>query len=79
VNVGSLRELFFYNQLDATQQVDFSKTGDFLINGKYTYEVGGQKKTFEQIADIPNSFLAVDEIEFGSKSRIPLWLFGFMY
>ena len=35
--------------------------GDFLVNDKYLFEVGGRKNSFEQIADVPNSFLAVDE------------------
>ena len=39
----------------------------------------GAKKTFSQIKDIPNSFLAVDGTEVGRGNRIPLWLFGFLY
>jgi hypothetical protein len=31
------------------------------------------------IQDIPDSFLAVDDTEVGVRSRIPLWLFGFLY
>ena len=46
---------------------------------KYLFEVGGKSKTFEQIKDLPNSYLAVDDIEFGHKNRIPLWLFGLLY
>ena len=36
-------------------------------------------KTFDQIADLPNSYLAVDDTETGSGCRIPLWMFGFLY
>ncbi|MDO5526810.1 MAG: hypothetical protein Q4F85_12085 [Prevotella sp.] len=43
------------------------------------FEVGGKKKSFEQIADVPSSFLAVDDTEVGYGNRIPLWLFGFCY
>jgi len=42
------------------------------------FEVGGRKKSFEQIKDEPDSFLAVDSIEIGNGNRIPLWLFGFL-
>ena len=49
------------------------------INGKYLFEVGGSKKTFAQIKDIKNSFLAIDNEEIGRGDRIPLWLFGFSY
>ena len=33
------------------------------INGKYLFEVGGSKKTFTQIKDIKDSFLAIDNEE----------------
>ena len=46
---------------------------------KYLFEVGGRRKTFQQIKDIPDSFLAVDDLEIGYGNRIPLWLFGFLY
>jgi hypothetical protein len=53
--------------------------GDFTVDGKYIFEVGGSNKNFSQIADIPNSYLAVDNIEMGFAKKIPLWLFGFLY
>ena len=34
---------------------------------------------FEQIKGIPNSYLAIDDIEMGIEKKIPLWLFGFLY
>jgi len=55
------------------------KQGDFLVNGKYLFEVGGAQKTFDQIADIPYSYLAIDDVEVGNGNRIPLWLFGCLY
>jgi hypothetical protein len=39
----------------------------------------GPKKSFNQIKDIENSFLAIDGVEFGRGNKIPLWLFGFLY
>ena len=78
-NRGTLRETFFLNQLSYVGAVNYPKQGDFLVNQKYLFEVGGHKKTFDQIKDIPDSFLAVDDIETGRKNRIPLYMFGFLY
>jgi len=78
-NKGNLRETFFYNQLQAVSKVNSSKKGDFFVDERYVFEVGGGNKKFSQIADIPDSYLAVDEIEIGWGNRIPLWLFGFLY
>ncbi len=43
------------------------------------FEIGGRNKGFEQIKGIPNSYLAIDDIEIGIGKKIPLWLFGFLY
>ena len=79
IDVGTLRETFFFNQLHATQEVLLPANGNFMVNRKYLFEVGGRNKTFEQIKDIPNSFLAVDDLEIGHHNRIPLWMFGLLY
>ena len=76
---GTLRESFFNNQVGAVYRLAFPKKGDFLVEGKWLFEVGGESKTFEQIKDLPDSFLAVDDTEVGRGARIPLWLFGFLY
>jgi len=79
-NIGCARETFFLNQLRAAgYTVTYPKAGDFLVNDKYLFEIGGKGKSFQQIRDIPNSFLAVDDTEVGIRSRIPLWMFGFLY
>lgn len=79
VDLGNRRETFFNNQLQVIGNVTMPVKGDFLIDGKYLFEVGGSGKTFDQIKDEPNSFLAVDDVEIGSGSRIPLWMFGLLY
>lgn len=79
VNKGNERETLFCCQLQVNTDVKHPLKGDFLVNDKYLFEVGGRKKSFEQIADVPNSFLAVDDTEVGYGNRIPLWLFGFTY
>lgn len=79
VNKGNERETFFYNQLKIKHNVSCPQTGDFIIDDRWLFEVGGKKKSFDQIADIPDSYLAIDDIESGYGNRIPLWLFGFLY
>lgn len=79
VDKGNERETFFISQMRVLHDVSYPKQGDFLIDDKHLFEVGGKGKTFEQIADVPDSYLAVDDTEVGSGSRIPLWMFGFLY
>jgi len=80
VDVGCLRELYFVNQLRAGgHDVTYPKQGDFMVNGKHLFEVGGAGKGFDQIRDLPDSFVVSDDIEVGRGNRIPLWLFGFLY
>jgi hypothetical protein len=78
--IGTLRECFVINQLSAKHDVEYSKEhGDFRVDGKWTLEVGGHDKSFAQIADIPNSYVLADEIEFPVGKKLPLWLVGFIY
>ena len=79
IDKGNERETFFCSQLKASQEVIYPQKGDFMINDKYLFEVGGKGKTFDQIADLPDSYLAIDDTEIGHGNRIPLWLFGFLY
>lgn len=77
-NIGTARETFFVNQLSAVTQVILAPQGDFIIDN-YTFEIGGKRKTFDQIKDIPNSFIVADDIEIGYKNKIPVWMFGLLY
>lgn len=79
VDKGNERETFFYSQLIVKIQIQYPRRGDFLIDDKYLFEVGGKSKTFDQIADEADSFLAVDDTEVGHGERIPLWMFGLLY
>lgn len=80
LNVGTLRECFVVNQLSVDHTVEYGKTqGDFLIDGKITVEVGGQDKSFDQIADIPNSYILADSMEFPIGKKLPLWVVGLLY
>ena len=79
-DIGCMRETFFLNQLRAAgHELTYPPAGDFLADGEFLFEVGGKGKSFDQIRDIPDSFLAVDGIETGYGNRIPLWMFGLLY
>lgn len=78
-NEGNIRETFFANQMSVSYLLNTSVQGDFLVNDKYIFEIGGKNKSFNQIKDLENAFLAIADIETGHGNRIPLWLFGFLY
>ncbi|MBR5336430.1 MAG: ATP-binding protein [Lachnospiraceae bacterium] len=80
INTGTKRETFFLNQLrSAGYEVLYPSCGDFIVNGRFLFEVGGKDKSFDQIKDIPDSFLAIDDVEVGRGNKIPLWMFGLLY
>ena len=78
-NLGTIREVFFYNQLSGLHNISQSKEADFLVDNKYTFEVGGKNKTTSQIQGVENSWLVKDDIVQPVGRVIPLWLFGFLY
>ncbi|NOQ29841.1 MAG: AAA family ATPase [Helicobacteraceae bacterium] len=77
--IGTIRETFFASQVGYLHTLHYPKRGDFSIDENYFVEVGGKNKTFEQIKDIPNSFVVADDLEVGFRNKVPLWLFGFLY
>jgi predicted AAA+ superfamily ATPase len=79
VNIGTIRETFFLNQMRYLFPVNYPKTADIYVDNKYTFEVGGKNKGKTQINDFENSFIAKDDIETGYANVIPLWMFGFLY
>jgi len=79
VNKGSLRETFFLNQVSLMHQVTLPKQGDFFVDDKYTFEVGGKNKTVKQIANIDQAYIVSDDLDYGFQNKIPLWIFGFLY
>jgi len=79
INIGNIRETFFYNQLSVNNEVYASKKSDFFVNNRYTFEIGGKNKKHKQIININDAFVVKDDIEIGNDNIIPLWLFGFMY
>ena len=77
--IGTVRETFFANQVGNVYPITSSDRGDFIVDNKYTFEVGGKNKTFKQIKDIENSYLVIDDDFTVNEKKIPLWLFGFLY
>ncbi len=88
IDKGSARESFFVNQIKNSNYSQLklyddtifsSNIGDFLVENRYIFEIGGKNKSFNQIKDIENSYIVSDDIEIGYGNKIPLWLFGFLY
>jgi len=78
-NYGNLRECFFVNQVAHSHKVELAGKGDFLVDEKYLFEIGGKGKTRKQVAGQENAYIVADDLETGFENKIPLWLFGFLY
>jgi uncharacterized protein len=76
---GNVRETFFLNQLNVFNKVSYPGKGDFIVNGKWIFEIGGKNKARTQVKGLENAFLVKDDIEFPVGDISPLWLFGFLY
>ena len=78
--IGTIRECFAVNQLSAKHTVEYGKAqGDFRVDGRITFEVGGHDKTFDQIADVPDSYILADMLEYPVGKKLPLWMVGLIY
>ena len=75
---GNLRETFFAAQVAAGHTLHYAQKGDFLVNNKWTFEIGGKHKTQKQIQGVPDSYIVADDTDY-PVSVLPLWLFGFLY
>ena len=79
VEKGNLRETFFRSQVNVVSKINMPISGDFLVDNKYTFEIGGKSKSQKQIAGIKNSWIVKDGLEFPIGNNLPLWMFGFVY
>ncbi len=79
INIGALRESFFFQHASVNAKITLPDKGDFLLDNKYVFEVGGKNKSKFQIQGIKNAFLVKDDIDLGVNNIIPLWLFGLLY
>lgn len=78
-NSGHLRECFFLNQLKQSHAVEYITDGDFKVEGKFHFELGGKQKTAKQLKAATDAFVVSDSLEIGSGQKVPLWIFGFLY
>ena len=78
VNVGNVRETFFFNQMRVNNSVVTSSVADFRI-GEAVFEVGGRSKGLRQIQGVEQGYVVKDDIEFSSGNILPLWWFGLNY
>lgn len=79
VEIGTVRETFFFNQLRIVRHVASSAVSDFLVDDQFTFEVGERKKKQTQLQGVQNGYVVKDNIETGYGNVIPLWAFGMLY
>ena len=80
VEIGTARESFAINSLSESHLVEYGKAqGDFKIDSKYTFEIGGRSKDFSQIAGLPDSYIFADDWDMPDGAKLPLWMLGFLY
>ena len=80
VEIGTLRETFAICSLLESHSVEYGKAqGDFKVDGKYTFEIGGRSKGFSQIAGVENSYIFADDWDMPDGAKLPLWMLGFLY
>ena len=78
--IGTLRETFAICSLSESHTVEYGKAqGDFKVDGKYTFEIGGRSKGFSQIAGVENSYIFADDWDMPDGAKLPLWMLGFLY
>ena len=78
-DIGNARETVFLSLLKPIYDITSSPYSDFIVDKKYTFELGGKNKKQKQIKDIKDSYLVKDDIEYGSSNIVPLWTFGLLY
>jgi predicted AAA+ superfamily ATPase len=80
VDIGTARECFAVGCLSEGHNVEYGKVnGDFKVDSKYTFEIGGRGKDFSQIAGIPDSYIFADDWDMPDGAKLPLWMLGFLY
>ncbi|MDX2472853.1 MAG: AAA family ATPase, partial [Candidatus Krumholzibacteria bacterium] len=78
-NPGAVRETFFVSQVSRGHEVHYHDQGDFIVDEKYIFEIGGPGKTQKQLGKQSKAFVVADGIESGAPWQIPLWVFGMGY
>ena len=79
-DIGTLRETFAIGSLSESHNVEYGKAqGDFKVDSKYTFEIGGRSKDFSQIAGMKDSYVFADDRDMPDGAKLPLWMLGFLY
>ena len=78
VEPEKLYEVFLMNQLSCGHQVSMPFEDRFNIDGKYSFQMAWKAGTAGK--NVPGADYIIDpDIEYPSGSRLPLWMFGFLY
>lgn len=79
-DIGTVRESFAVNSLSESHLVEYGKIqGDFKVDSRYTFEIGGRSKDFSRIAGVPDSYIFADDWDIPDGAKLPLWMLGFLY
>lgn len=77
--IGKKRETFMVSHCqNAGYEVVYSAQGDCQIQD-HTFEVGGKRKTAQQIKQLEKAYVVKDGIVVGDSRTIPLYLWGLLY
>lgn len=80
IEIGTLRETFAIGCLTDSHNVEYGKAqGDFKVDGRFTFEIGGRSKDFSQIAGMKESYIFADDWDMPDGAKLPLWMLGFLY
>ena len=79
VKSGTMRETFIASQVGVNHSLYMPYKGNFIVDGKWLFEVGGKGKNYLQIKNIEDSYVIADNMEISYGNKIPLWLFGLLY
>jgi len=74
--IGTIRETYFTSCF-SPKEIYYSDIGDFRVKD-IIFEIGGKNKSFTQIKNVSQSYLAIDTDFTTNNKKIPLWLFGFL-
>lgn len=76
---GTVREIFFNNQLNSLHRVNYTALTDFEVDGKWYFEVGGKHKNSKQLAGLNQAWVVKDDLEYPVGQTLPLWVIGLLY
>ena len=80
VEIGTARESFAVSCLEESHIVEYGKEqGDFKVDSKYTFEIGGPSKDYSQISGVKDSYVFADDWDMPDGAKLPLWMLGFLY